>query len=128
MLADSHAKPGSWANGYERRHPRMPFSVPVKLHHLKAGVTWTSVGMSLDIGEGGFGALVNGNLRAGETLEVELPLLENNLQLIAIVRYCSDFGCGLEFLGLTPEERLQITDYTTTRELARTPRLAKLMR
>jgi hypothetical protein len=126
MQPDSPTKPAWRPNGYVRRHLRAPFSVPVKLHHLKAGVTWTTTGMSLDLGEGGFGTLVNGKLRTGETLEIELPLLENNLRLIAIVRYCSDFGCGLEFLGLTPEERGQIADFTY-RGLASTPRLAKLM-
>jgi len=127
MQAEYRAKPDSWANGCVRRHLRAPFSFPVKFHHLKAGMSWTSTGMSLDLSEGGFGALVNGNLRAGETLEVDLPLSVNNLQLIAIVRYSSDSGCGLEFLGLTPEERSQIVDLTTHRGLARTPRLAKLM-
>ena len=120
-------KPAWWPNGCVRRHQRAPFSVPVKIHHLKAGVTWTSTGMSLDLSEGGFGALVNGKLSPGETLEIEMQLLENDLRLIAIVRYCSDFGCGMEFLGLTPEERVQITTFTTHLGLARTPRLAKLM-
>ena len=104
----------------------MPFSVPITFHHLKAGLTWTSSGMSLDLSEGGFGALVNGKLRTGETLEIELPLSETVLRLIAIVRYCSSFGCGLEFLGLTPEERSQIAE-ATSREQARSPKIAKLM-
>ncbi len=127
MHPNSETRSASWPNGFVRRFLRAPFSVPVKLHHLKAGVTWTSTGMSLDLSEGGFGALVNGRLRMGETLEIEMPLQENDLRLIGIVRYCSDFGCGLEFLGLTPEERMQITSFTTHRGLARTPRLAKLM-
>lgn len=127
MQPDSPTKAAGWSNGCVRRHRRAPFSVPVKLHHLKAGVSWTSTGMSLDLSEGGFGALVNGNLRPGETLEIELPLVENSLRLIAIVRHCSDFGCGLEFLGLTPQERTLIVDQTTHRGLACTPRLAKLM-
>ncbi len=126
MLPYSYPQTGSWANGFVRRHPRMPFSVPITFHHLKAGMTWTSNGMSLDLSEGGFGALVNGKLRPGETLEIELPLTETVLNLIAIVRYCSNFGCGLEFLGLTPEERLQIAA-ATTREAARSPNIAKLL-
>jgi hypothetical protein len=127
MQPYSTTKPALWPNGCARRHQRAPFSVPVKMHHLKAGVTWMSTGMSLDLSEGGLGTLVNGKLRPGETLEIELQLLENDLRLIAIVRHCSDFGCGLEFLGLTPEERMHITDFTTHPGLARTPRLAKLM-
>jgi len=126
MLLDAHPKTVSWPNGCVRRHPRMPFSVPVKFHHLKAGVTWTSTGMSLDLAEGGLGALVNGKLRPGETVEIELPLSKNNLRLIGIVRYCSDFGSGIEFLGLTPEERSHIAE-ATRGEAARSAAVAKLM-
>jgi hypothetical protein len=125
MQPYSYPQTGSWANGCVRRHPRMPFSVPVTFHHLKAGMTWTSSGISLDLSEGGFGALVNGKLRPGETLEIDFPLPETVLNLIAIVRHCSSFGCGLEFLGLTPEERSQIAQ--ATREQARSPAIAKLM-
>ena len=128
MLLDSYfPKHGAWDNEYVRRHPRVPFSVPVKFHHLRAGRTWTSTGMSLDLSEGGFGALVNGNLSLGETLEVDLPVSNNNLRLIAIVRYCSDFGSGLEFLGLTADERSLIMEITTQGEQAHTRELARLM-
>lgn len=126
MQLHSYPKTVPWANGCVRRYPRMPFSVPITFHHLKAGMTWTSSGMSLDLSEGGFGALVNGKLRTGETLEIELPIAESILKLIAIVRYCSSFGCGLEFLGLTPEERLQIAD-ATNREPACSPNIARLL-
>jgi len=129
VLLDSYfPKQGSWDNEFVRRYPRMPFSVPVKFHHLRAGRTWTSTGISLDLSEGGFGALVNGKLSPDETLEVELPISNNNLRLIAIVRYCSDFGCGLEFLGLTAEERSMIAEITTQGEQAHTREIARLMR
>ena len=82
------ANPGSssWENGFVRRHPRLPFSVPITLHHLKAGTARTFAGMSLDLSEGGFGVLLNGRLREGETVEVDLPLPQNLPHLIAIVR------------------------------------------
>ena len=125
--SDSPAEPGPWANGFTRRHPRIPFSVPFRIHHLKAGMSGISSGMSLDLSEGGFGALVNGKLRAGETVEIEFSVEGSDLRLIAIVRYCSSFGCGLEFLGLTPDERSQISQVTTRREMARTADLARVM-
>jgi len=89
-------------------------------------MTWTSTGMTLDLSQGGFGALVNRKLSPGETLEVELALSNSNLRLIAIVRYCSSFGCGLEFLGLTPEECSVIAE-VTAREPPSSPSIAKLL-
>jgi hypothetical protein len=116
-----------FTNGCVRRHPRMPFSIPITLHHLKTGLSWKSSGMSLDLSEGGFAALMNGNLREGETVEIDLPLPDHILNLIAIVRYSSNVRCGLEFLGLTPEERVQITDITARRQVPRSAHLAKVM-
>jgi c-di-GMP-binding flagellar brake protein YcgR len=127
MSPEFPPNPRSFTNGCNRRHPRMPFSIPITLQHLKAGVSWKSSGMSLDLSEGGFAALMNGNLREGETVEIDLPLSDHILKLIAIVRYSSNVRCGLEFLGLTPEERLQITDVTARRQLARSAHLAKVM-
>jgi hypothetical protein len=73
----------------------------------------TLAGMSLDLSEGGFGVLVNGHLSEGETVQVDLPLAQNLTHLLAIVRYSSSDRSGLEFLGLTPEERSEISTATT---------------
>lgn len=121
--------PGSspWGNGFVRRHRRMPFSIPIELHHLKAGMARASAGMSLDLSEGGFGVLVNGHLREGETVEVELSVSENLLRLIAIVRYSSSDRSGLEFLGLTAEERSDISTATAAIKPRGSGNLARLM-
>ena len=123
------ANPGSssWENGFVRRHPRLPFSVPITLHHLKAGMARTFAGMSLDLSEGGFGVLLNGRLREGETVEVDLPLPQNLPHLIAIVRYSSSDRSGLEFLGLTPEERSEISTATNAIKPRGNGNLARLM-
>ncbi|HEV2485623.1 MAG TPA: PilZ domain-containing protein, partial [Terracidiphilus sp.] len=96
-------------NAVVRRYRRALFSVPVTFHHLAAGGVRTSRGISLDISEGGLGALVQGNLEVGETVAVDLPLAEQTLSAVAIVRHTSNLGSGFEFVGLTPEERAQIT-------------------
>jgi hypothetical protein len=83
--------------------------------------------MSLDLSEGGFGILVNGHLCEGETVEVDLPLAQNLPNLIAIVRYSSSNRSGLEFLGLTPEERLQISSATAASRPQGSGNLARLM-
>lgn len=101
------------ANGADaslRRHPRALFSVPITLRHLSRGGIRTTRGVSLDLGEGGLGAIVQGELLVGETVTIDLRLSEHALSTVAIVRYTSSVRSGFEFLGLTVEERLQITN------------------
>jgi hypothetical protein len=93
-----------------RRHPRTLFSVPITLQHLTSGGIRKTRGISLDLAEGGLGALVQGELQLGETVGIELSLRERPLSTIAIVRHTSSIRSGFEFLGLTPEERLQIAN------------------
>jgi c-di-GMP-binding flagellar brake protein YcgR len=93
-----------------RRHARALFSVPIKMHHLMAGGVRTSRGISLDLSEGGMGALVDGSLHIGDTIAVTLRLSECELKTVAIVRHTSDVRSGFEFLGLTAEERLRIAN------------------
>lgn len=97
------------ANLSSRRHTRMLFSVPITLRHLCRGGVRASHGISLDLGEGGLGAIVQGEVRVGDTVAIDLPLSEQLLSTVAIVRHTSSVRCGFEFVGLTPEERLQIT-------------------
>jgi len=108
MRLDSHV--GSATSGYEfeRRYRRELFTVPLTLRHLAGRGVRTSHGISLDISEGGIGALVQGSLRVGETVAIDLPLLEYALSAVAIVRHTSDVSSGFEFVGLKPEERLMI--------------------
>ncbi len=100
----------SYASEPVRRYPRALFSIPIKLRHLIAGGVQTSRGVTLDISEGGLGALVQGDLRLGETVELDLQLPEQALNAVAIVRHSSQVRSGFEFLGLTAEERGRITN------------------
>ena len=65
--------------------------------------------MSLDIGEGGVGALVQGSLRVGEAVLIDLPLGSQTLTTMAIVRHASNAHAGLQFLRLTESQRQRIT-------------------
>lgn len=96
------------AKEFVRRHPRSLLSVPIILHHLMPGGVSRSRGITLDISEGGVGALVQGTLYVGEAVEIDFQLPEQKLSAVAIVRHTSDVRCGLEFLGLTAEERKRI--------------------
>lgn len=91
-----------------QRHPRRLFSVPVMLHHLVPGGVRFTHGITLDISEGGLGAVVQNGLRVGETVSLDLELASYDLRAVAIVRYSSSSRSGFEFLGLTPEERERI--------------------
>lgn len=95
-----------------RRHSRALFSVPVTLRHLMTGGIGSTRGISLDISEGGLGAIVQGDLRVGEMVEIDVRISERPLSAVAIVRHTSNVRSGFEFLGLTPEERQQIANAT----------------
>jgi hypothetical protein len=103
----------SWskdANAGVRRHVRTLCSGPVILRHLVTGGIEMTRGVGLDISEGGLGALVQGALQVGETVEMDFHLHEHALRTVAIVRHFCSVRSGFEFLGLTEEERLQIAN------------------
>ncbi len=102
-----------------RRHARAIFSVPLTLHHLTHGGVGRSHGISLDVSEGGMGALVQHGLSVGETVAVDLPLREHVLHAIAIVRHTSKTRCGFEFVGLTQNERSSIMQAAGTPDTRR---------
>jgi c-di-GMP-binding flagellar brake protein YcgR len=91
-----------------RRHQRVLYSVPIKIHCLMPGGVRTSRGISLDVSEGGMGALVQNDMMVGEAVEIDLQLPHYSLCVVALVRHASSTRSGFEFLGLTPEERSHI--------------------
>jgi hypothetical protein len=110
MPVDLH--PGVTAHGaYEafRQHPRIPLSIPITLRHLCGGGVRSTHGISLDLGEGGLGALLQGKVYVGETVAIDFQLSDQPVTTVAIVRHTSNVSSGFEFVGLTPEQRLQIT-------------------
>jgi hypothetical protein len=95
------------ANLDSRRYARTLFSVPITVRQLSRGGVRTSHGISLDLGPGGIGAIVQGDVQVGDTVAIDLRLAEQPLTTVAIVRNTSSVRSGFEFVGLTPEERLQ---------------------
>jgi c-di-GMP-binding flagellar brake protein YcgR len=94
-----------------REYPRALFSVPLKLRHLTPGGPLAAHGISLDISEGGLGAIVEGNLRIGEAVEIDLALGKRKWSAVAVVKYASNTRCGFEFQGLNQDERRQILSF-----------------
>lgn len=88
-----------------QRHARVLFSTPIALRHLTADGLRHSRGVSLDISEGGLGALVEGFLQVGDAVAIEVKLPNSELSAVGVVRHSSSLRSGFEFLGLTPEER-----------------------
>jgi c-di-GMP-binding flagellar brake protein YcgR len=93
-----------------RRYPRSIFTAPLALRHLGAGGVRKLRGITLDVSEGGLGALVQGNLQLGEAVEVDMHIDGQVLNAVAIVRHTRDVRSGFEFLGMTSEERSQIAE------------------
>ena len=92
-----------------RRYPRTLFSVPITLYQLRQGGVRSTRGMSLDLGEGGLGAIIQGQVHVGDMVNIDLHLSEQLLRTVVIVRHTSNVRSGFEFVGLSKEERLQIT-------------------
>ncbi len=93
-----------------RGFPRFPVKVPLDVIALRSGVPHNLPGRCTDVSEGGVGAMVAGELTAGQQVAVELRLPNVGLPLRAraLVRYQDKVRCGFEFVGLAPDEREMI--------------------
>jgi hypothetical protein len=91
-----------------RRHvPRYAISVPVNVTVLRSGVPEGVPGRSVDVGEGGLCAVVASDLYPGELVGVEFRLPHLSLSVLAKARvsYQQPMRCGMQFLGLSAEQR-----------------------
>ena len=94
----------------ERGFNRHRINVPLDLIALRSGVPDNLPGRCTDISEAGVGAVVPGELAAGLQVAVELrlPNVGVPVRARALVRYQSRLRCGLEFVGLSVEQREMI--------------------
>lgn len=78
-------------------------------------------GRTKDLGEGGLGATIPGNIAIGEVVELEfqLPLSNESLSFQAEVRYRQGFQYGFRFLH--PTERQKELIRHATRDLPAAP-------
>ncbi len=108
---------------FERRH----LEGAVKLIAAAGAV---SRGWCRDVSEGGIGATIAAELRAGEEvrLEFQLPVPPKPLQVRAVVRYSSKFYHGFEFITLSPEQRQLIRLYLGSQSQARQGKTSVLLR
>jgi TonB family protein len=94
----------------ERVFPRHPINFTLDLIALRSGVPENLPGRCTDISEAGVGAVVAGELSAGQQVAVELrlPNVGVPVRARALVRYQSRLRCGFEFVGLPAEQREMI--------------------
>ena len=93
-----------------RGFPRFPVKVPLDVIALRSGIPQNLPGRCTDVSEGGVGALVAGELTAGQQVagELRLPNVGRPLRARALVRYQDKVRCGFEFVGLAAEQREMI--------------------
>src|SRR5437588_7319649 len=94
--------------------PRYKVAVPLDVTVLRSGVPDRIPGRSLDISGGGAGLVLAGVIFPGESVGVQffLPGASMPVETRAVVRYQSQLRCGVEFLGLSEEQRALIRGWT----------------
>jgi len=102
-----------WNGPSRRRVPRYHLHAPLDVTVLRSGVPDTMPGRSVNFCESGIAAMLAGELTPGEAvgIEVHLPLVADPLRTRATVRYQNKLRCGMEFVGLSPEQRAAIRDW-----------------
>lgn len=90
-----------------RNHARVPLSVPVSVIVNRGGTSETIPARALDVSEGGVSTIIAGELRPLELvgLEFRLPDVGIPVRGKAWLRHQSALRCGLEFTGLSLQQR-----------------------
>src|ERR1700733_15635558 len=83
---------------------------------VRSGVPDILPGRSVNLGEGGLSAVLAGELLPGDDVgvEIRLPLAADPLRTRAVVRHHDKLRLGLEFVGLSAEQRAAIRDWAGT--------------
>ena len=99
-----------WHGPSRRRVPRFPTQAPLDVTVLRSGVPDTVPGRLVNVGERGLAAMMAGELLPGEAVGIEMKLWPESdaLRAPATVRHQDSLCCGLEFTGLSPEQRAAI--------------------
>ena len=93
-----------------RNHARVALTVPVSLTLLRGNVPEPLPARAVNVSEGGLYTVVAGELRPHELvgLEFRLPDVGIPVRAKAWVRHHSALRCGLEFTGLSHQQRAMI--------------------
>src|SRR5260370_18459280 len=83
-----------------RQHPRAFFSVPIMVRHLGRGGVLSTRGISLDLGIGGLGAMVQGDVQVGDTVSIYFELSKGVLTAVGILWPTLDRLSGFFVFGV----------------------------
>jgi TonB family protein len=108
MAAEAQAQ--GWSGESRRREPRFPLQSVLDVTVLRSGIPDTVPGRSVNLCERGVGAMLAQELVPGEAvaIEVQLSLVTPSLRTRAIVRYQDKLCSGLEFVGMSADQRAAI--------------------
>ena len=107
------------AHGHElnqlsrRRTPRYRVRAPLGVTVLRSGISDTVPGRSMNLCEQGIAAVLAGELVPGESVAVEVQLSGDGaaLSVRALVRHGDNLRCGMEFVGLSPDQQKAIRSW-----------------
>jgi hypothetical protein len=104
------AAPAAARTTSSRRFLRYQATLPLNITVLRSGVPDDIPARMLNIGEGGLAAVLAGELRPAQTVGIEFRLFDKGLPIRAraLVRHQAELCCGLEFAGLSLDEREMI--------------------
>ena len=93
--------------------PRRRLAVPLNVTVLRSGVPDAVPGRSIDVCEGGVGAVLAAELFPGELVGVEFRLPDTS-SILAKARVCYQerLRCGLQFLAIPAEQRAMLGAWT----------------
>jgi len=92
---------------------RRKVAVPLSVTILRSGVPDTVPGRSIDVGEGGLGAVLAAEVTPGELVGVEFRLPDAGPVLAkARVCYQEKLHCGLQFLSIPADQREMLGAWT----------------
>lgn len=102
--------PSAFDSASRRMVPRYSIDVALDVIALQSGIPNNMPGRCCDLSENGLGAVVAGELIAGQSVAIELRLPNVGLPVRARaqVRYQDRLRCGLQFVGLSVEQREKI--------------------
>ena len=102
-----------WSGPSRRRVPRFLVQAPLDVTVLRSGIPDTLPGRSVNVCERGISAMLAGELVPGEAVGIEVRLSQavDALRTRALVRYQDKLRCGLEFVGLSAEQRAAIREW-----------------
>ena len=94
-----------------RRSRRFRVNFPIKLFTMVQQRRCVLQGRSHDLSEAGMAIYIPAELQVGQMVQIEfiLPDSTKRLGVTAVVRDCSGFRCGVEFVNLTPQEQKVLT-------------------